>query len=92
MRGVTTAHSMDRSRKTQREHDDVPGLLEWAVLLFVFDGDAASWARWVAEQGSGSQQRDDLELARSLARRIERNEPLRLRIRALAQQLKPPPN
>lgn len=86
------AHAMDRSGKTPRKHDDVPGLLEWAVLLFVFDGDAASWVRWVAEQGSGAQQLDDLELARSLAKRIEGNEPLRLRVRALAQQLKPPPN
>ncbi|MGK2856348.1 MAG: hypothetical protein ACSLFQ_03995 [Thermoanaerobaculia bacterium] len=85
-------HAIDRSGKNERKHGDVPGLLEWAVLLFVFDGDAASWARWVAEQGSGSQQRDDLELARSLAQRIEGNEPLRLRLRALAQQLKPPPN
>lgn len=86
------AHTTDRAGKTPRKHDDVPGLLEWAVLLFVFDGDAASWAQWVAEQGSGTQQLDDLELARSLAQRIEKDEPLRRRLRALAQQLKPPPN
>lgn len=86
------AHAMDRSVRTTRKHDDAPGLLKWAVLLLVFDGDAASWARWVAEQGSGSQQLDDLELARSLAHRMEGNEPLRSRLRALAEQLKPPPN
>lgn len=83
---------MDRSGKTPRKHGDLQGLLEWAVLLFIFDGDAASWARWVSEQGSGSQQRDDLELAHSLARRIEENEPLRRRLRALVQELNPPPN
>lgn len=83
---------MDRSDKTPGRHGEVHGLLEWAVLLLIFDGDAASWARWVSEQGSGSQRLHDLELARSLARRIEENEPLRRRLRALAQELKPPPN
>lgn len=83
---------MDRSGEAPRKHSDAQGLLGWAVLLFIFDGDAAAWARWVAEQGSGSQQLHDLELARSLARRIEGNEPLRHRLRALAQELKPPPN
>jgi hypothetical protein len=81
---------MERVGQIRRE--DVQGLLDWAVLFLVFDGDAASWARWVAEQGSAAQRAHDLELARSMALRLERNEPLRERLRALARQLSPPPN
>ncbi|MBI2215041.1 MAG: hypothetical protein HYU52_15440 [Acidobacteria bacterium] len=83
---------MNHSRYTPENYDDIEALMRWAVLFIVFDGDAASWARWVAEKGSVSQQRDDLPIARSVARSCEENEPLRRRFRTLAQLLKPPPN
>ncbi len=73
--------------------DDVAcGALQWAVLLIVFDGDAAAWASYLAENGSPAQRRDDLPLARIVARNCARDESLRLRLRLLARQLQPRPH
>ncbi|MFA6958241.1 MAG: hypothetical protein WC538_20425 [Thermoanaerobaculia bacterium] len=64
--------------------DDAP----WVVLLFVFEGDAAAWLSFLEQQGSRSQRRDDLPLARAVARWCDDNESLRLRLRALAERLR----
>ena len=64
------------------------GALKWAVLLILFEGDAAAWAKYLAEQGSSSQRRDDLPLALSVASLCAANESLRQRLRALARSLR----
>ncbi len=67
------------------------GALHWAVLLILFEGDAAAWASYLEGEGSSSQQRDDLPVALSVAGLCADDEGLRLRLHALAQSLRSSP-
>ena len=83
--------SLPRARTIQRPavhvaERDAP----WAVLLLVFDGDAAAWLHYLEREGSAAQHRDDLPLARAVAGWCATNEGLRVRLRELAATLRMP--
>ncbi len=71
----------------RRNFDELTRLVPWAVLLVVFDGDPAAWVSYLAEEGTMSQRRNDLPLARVVAARCASDESFRLRLRSLARDL-----
>lgn len=64
-------------------------VIRLAVLLLLFGGDAAAWARFITDEGSASQRRDDLPLARAIATRCATDATLSRRLRSIAQSLQP---
>ncbi len=54
------------TRATPLEGMDDRGLVQWLILLAVFDGNPFRWKSYLASRGSDAQRKDDGEFVRGL--------------------------
>lgn len=78
--------ALPRSTLAGRRPDE--SAIPLVLLLLLFGGDADAWARFLREEGSPAQLRDDLPLALSLARRCDGDARFRAALRTAAASLR----